>query len=261
MTEVINIANFKGGVGKTTTSVMLSLLFSQMNKRVLFVDFDPQGNGTDLLYYKTFQQDAPKKSIFSAMKEEDLSSAVHKLTDTLDIIPAEKDLRNFPRLLDVRFGNDYKLYAFLLDALLRPLKPNYDYIFIDVPPTISDFTDNAIVASDHIAIVMQTQEFSLGAAEEFIPYINELVETFDIDINLVAAIPVLMKDGAKTDEFILQEASKLFGDKMTTNPIKIRERVKMWGITGIKNEDMHDKSVLNMYEKLANEIIGRIETK
>lgn len=258
MTEVINIANFKGGVGKTTTSVMLSLLLSQKDKRVLFVDFDPQGNGTDLLYYKTFKNDAPKKSIFTALQEEDLSVAIHKLTDTLDIIPAEKDLRDFPRLLNIRFGNDFKLYGYLLDALLRPIKKDYDYIFIDVPPTISDFTDNALVAADHIAIVMQTQEFSLGAAEEFIPYINELVETLDIDINLLAAIPVLMKSGARTDKFILGEAKKLFGKKMTKNPIKIRERVKMWGVTGIKNEDRHDKAVFNMYGELADEIFDRI---
>ncbi len=259
MTQVINVANFKGGVGKTTTTVMLSLLLSQKNNKVLLVDFDPQGNATDLLYYKTFEKAAPQKTIYQAIQDKDLTPAIHALTDNLHIIPAEGDLRNFPRLLARMFGRDYIKYGFLLDALLMPLKDDYDYIFIDVPPTISDFTDNAIVASDHIAIVMQTQEFSLGAAEDFIPYVNEVLEKFETDVNLLAAIPVLMKKGGRVDELILEEAKKMFKEKLTSSPIKIRERIKAWGVTGIRDEDMHDKEALDMYRGLAEEMSQRME--
>jgi len=258
MVQVINIANFKGGVGKTTTSVMLAYHLSNLNNKVLFVDFDPQANATDLLYYKTFKLNHPEKTIFQAMQDKDLSSAIYHLSDNLDIIPSEKDLRNFPRLLTEMFKQDYKMYAYLLDALLTPIKDDYDYVFIDVPPTISDFTDNAIIAADHIAIVMQTQEFSLGAAEDFIPYINELLETYETDVNFLAAIPVLMKKTGVTDRFILKEAKKTFGDRLTKNKIQIRERVKAWGLTGIKNDDRHDKAVLAMYNDLTKELIKKI---
>ena len=130
MTQVINVANFKGGVGKTTTTVMLSLLLSQKNNKVLLVDFDPQGNATDLLYYKTFEKAAPQKTIYQAIQDKDLTPAIHALTDNLHIIPAEGDLRNFPRLLARMFGRDYIKYGFLLDALLMPLKDDYDYISV-----------------------------------------------------------------------------------------------------------------------------------
>lgn len=259
LTQVLNIANFKGGVGKTTTSVILSLLLSQKQQKVLFIDFDPQANATDLLFYKTFAKEEIHTSIYEALKAKDLSSTIHKLSDTLDIIPAEGDLRNFSRLLNEMFNKDYKMYGYLLDALLQPIKDSYDFIFIDVPPTISDFTDNAIVASDQIALVIQTQEFSLGAAENFIPYIEEALKTYDTDINFLATIPVLLKRKGSTDRFILKEAKKIFGDKLTKNKIQIRERIKAWGLTGIKNEDHHDKAVIKMFNKLADELIGKLK--
>lgn len=219
--KVINIANFKGGVGKTTTTVLFSYLLAlKKDKRVLLVDFDPQANATDLLF-KTFDidSDAIDCTIYQAMKAEDLSKAVVKCHQNLDVISAEGDLRNFSRLLSSLFGNDYTLYPYLLDALLEPLKANYDYIFIDVPPTISDYTDSAIVASDYLAIVMQTQEFSLAAVEGFIPYVEEVLDNYETEIKFVATIPVLLQKRSKSDQYILAEAKKMFNDRLTENTI------------------------------------------
>lgn len=259
MAKVINVANFKGGVGKTTTSVMLSYLLAEKNYRVLFLDFDPQGNGTDFLLRKTFKLERPQTSIYDALEAQDISKAVYSLNEYLSIVPADWSLKNFPRLLSTRFGNDYNMYGFLLDAALYPVKDHFDFIFIDVPPTLSDFTDNAIVAADELIIVMQTHEFSLGAAEDFVPYINQTLENFTTDVNLLAVVPVLMNSSGRTDKFILEEAKKAFGDKMVSSQIKIRERVKAWGVTGIRNEDMHDEAVLAMYNELADEILTRLK--
>ena len=259
MAQVIFTGNFKGGVGKTTTSVLLSYVLAMKKYRVLFLDFDPQGNGTDLLMRKTFQMDKPHTTIYEALENQDISSAIYKLNDYLSIAPADWSLKNFPRLLSKRFGTDYNMYGFLLDAALYPVQDDYDFIFIDVPPTLSDFTDNAIVAAHELIIVMQTHEFSLGAAEDFVPYINQTLENFVTDVNLLGVVPVLMNASGRTDKFILEEAKKAFGEKMVNSQIKIRERVKAWGITGIKNEDMHDEIVLDMYSELTDELLTRLK--
>ena len=168
-------------------------------------------------------------------------------------------MRNFPRLLSRLFGDDYSLYPYLLDALLEPLKSKYDYIFIDVPPTISDYTDSAIVASDYLAIVMQTQEFSLQAVEDFLPYVEEVLDTYQTNIKFVATFPVLFNTRGKTDELILSEAKRLFGDRLTENKILIRERVKGWMLLGIRDEDTHDREALDMYENLLDEFLEKME--
>lgn len=261
MAKIINIANFKGGVGKTTTTVLFSYLLAvKKGKKVLLVDFDPQANATSLIF-KTFSvnYDDVNFTIYEAIKDKDLSKAVVKCHNNLDIISSEGDLRNFPRLLSRLFGDDYSLYPYLLDALLEPLKSKYDYIFIDVPPTISDYTDSAIVASDYLAIVMQTQEFSLQAVEDFLPYVEEVLDTYQTNIKFVATFPVLFNTRGKTDELILSEAKRLFGDRLTENKILIRERVKGWMLLGIRDEDTHDREALDMYENLLDEFLEKME--
>lgn len=261
MAKSITIANFKGGVGKTITTVLFSyLLAEKKDKKVLLVDFDPQGNASDRLF-KTFgisYQDI-ETSIFEAIKNKDLEPAIVECSEKLHLIPAQSDLRYFTRLLNAEFGFEYELYPYLLDALLEPLKERYDYIFIDVPPTISDYTDNALVATDYLAVVIQTHEEALSSAETFLPYVNELMSNINSPIKLVAAFPVLMNVDGRTDQFILNEARKIFGNYLTENVIKIRERIKAWGVVGIKDEDMHDKDVLKIYGDLLEEFLVKME--
>ncbi|OCS93356.1 ParA family protein [Caryophanon latum] len=261
MAKTITIANFKGGVGKTITTVLFSyLLAEKRDKKVLLVDFDPQGNASDRLF-KTYgiSYQNVELSIFEAIKNKDLAPAIVTCSENLHVIPAESDLRYFTRLLNAEFAFNYSLYPYLLDALLEPLQDQYDYIFIDVPPTISDYTDNALVATDYLAVVIQTHEEALSSAETFLPYVEELMSDIDSPIKLVAAFPVLMNVDGRTDQFILNEARKVFGNYLTENVIKIRERIKAWGVVGIKDEDMHDKEVLNIYSKLLDEFLEKME--
>lgn len=261
MAKIITIANFKGGVGKTITTVLFSyLLAEKKDKKVLLVDFDPQGNASDRLF-KTYGKsfDDVQVSIFQAIKEKDLAPAIVECSNNLHVIPSQADLRYFTRLLNAEFGFDYDLYPYMLDALLEPLKAEYDYIFIDVPPTISDYTDNALVAADYLAVVIQTHEEALSSAETFIPYVEELLTNIESPIKLVAAFPVLMNADGRTDQFILAEAKKVFGNYLTENVIKIRERIKAWGVIGIKDEDMHDKDVLKIYGDLLDEFLHKME--
>ncbi|MEK4031321.1 ParA family protein [Pseudobacillus sp. FSL P4-0506] len=259
MTKTITFANFKGGVGKTTASVLSSYLLQKSGKKVLLVDFDPQYNATEILF-KTFGvKDKLKTSLFEAIEEQDLSKAVVNITPTLDILPSEIDLAGFPMHLYSLTQDKTKQFYFL-DFLLRQIKKNYNYVIIDVPPTISEFTNNAIVASDYIVVIMQTHQQSLKAAAQ--SYENmKILKEYNPAVKLLGVVPYLVDKRGKVDNEVIEEAKELFQHYLFKNCIMKRERIKKFSKNGITDEDMHDIDVLNMYQKVVNEFLERIEAE
>lgn len=257
MTTVITFGNFKGGVGKTTATAMFSYLLSNKNKKVLAIDFDPQANMTNFLF-KSFDAPVDKGyiTLFEAMKNENLSKATVSLSHTLDIIPSDIDLIAFQELLP----NDEKKKHYLLDHVLKDIRNDYDYILIDVPPTISEFTNNALVASDYTLIIMQTEPDSLSGAISFKDY-AEGMQTFNPLIKIAGILPYLKKKSSKIDEYILNISlsdNLEIRDIVFNNHIYSRERVKRFRINGITNQDHHDKNVFKMYQKVLNELLEKI---
>lgn len=264
MTKTITYGNFKGGVGKTMTSVMSSLYLANQGKNVLFIDFDPQGNGSDVLA-KTFDKDfSNKPSIYESLENGSLAESIHKLSDTLSIIPADFSLVGFQLLLTTLTNNDYSKRAYYLDALLSPIKSFYDYIIIDTPPTISDFTNNAILTSDYIVLVMQTQIWSLYAVETYLPYIKDMNETYNANCKVLGVVNMLLDKNGTVDNDIMRKAKELFGDLLFPEPIYNRQRVKRYSAEGIPliiENDRHDKSTLDMYNGLNKDILTRLESE
>ncbi|ASK26217.1 ParA family protein [Bacillus licheniformis] len=256
--KVINVANFKGGVGKTTTTTLVGNELAKAGFKTCVLDLDPQANATDILLL-TGKLSQPEETIFSGFKKRDLTNCIVNIKENLDLIPADLDLVGFPLFLNEITGNDLFKRAFYLDHLLQPIREFYDYIIIDVPPTISDFTNNAIIASDYVLIVMQTQERSLSAAEKFLPYLQEMVDTYNANIEVLGIVPVLVKNNGTVDNYILDEARKTFGDSLLNSTIKIRERIKRFDINGITEEDVHDKEALGLFKDLTDEILERLE--
>lgn len=264
MTKTITFGNFKGGVGKTMTSVMFSIHLANKGNKVLFIDFDPQGNASDVLA-KTYNINYDdNKSIYKGLKTGNLASSITELTDKLSILSSDLELVGFQLLLTELTNNDFSKRAYYLDALLHPIKPFYDYIIIDTPPTISDFTNNALLTSDEIVLVMQTQLWSLYAVETYIPYVNQMNETYNSDCNILGVATMLLDINGNVDKDVVRKAKELFGNLLLTNNTFNRQRVKKYSAEGIptdvKNLDTHDKNVMDMYEKLNNEIEMRLHS-
>jgi len=262
MTKTITYGNFKGGVGKTMTSVMSAIYLSKQNKSVLFIDFDPQGNASDI-FSKTYDTSFNEKpSIYQGLENGELASSVHRVTDTLSVIPANFTLVGFQLLLTKLTNNDYSKRAYYLDALLTPIKGLYDYIIIDTPPTISDFTNNAILTSDHIVLVMQTQIWSLYAVETYLPYISDMNETYKSTCSVLGVVNMLLDKNGSVDIDVVRKAKELFGDLMFDNQIYNRQRVKRFSAEGIPLHkqfiDHHDKEVIKMYDKLNSELFEKL---
>lgn len=267
MGKVITFGNFKGGTGKTTNCVMTAYALAQLGYKVLVIDKDPQANGTTFLYrtYESIhevEEVQHQHYLLDGIKQGNLSNCILSITDNLDLIPTTPAFAFYPRELQKLFKGDSKENERIayFKKLLEQVKGNYDFVFVDVPPTISLFTDAALFASDYVMIVMQTQEPSLQGAEVFVEYMQQMVDTHDLDLDVVGILPVILKQDSKIDEATLINAATVFGDENIFDVrIKMMERLKRYFITGITEVDHHDKNVLKVYTSVAKELLERIE--
>lgn len=150
MAKVITLANFKGGVGKTTSTINIGAGLAKKRKKTLLIDLDPQFNLTQSLGIQE-----PEKSIYGALTgKEDLH--IMEITKKLDLIPSTLDLIKAEIELSSEFQREY-----ILNKLIEPIKDNYDYILIDCPPSLGLLTLNSFVASDLIFIPIEAEYLSL----------------------------------------------------------------------------------------------------
>ena len=155
MGKIIAIANQKGGVGKTTTSVNLSTSLADLGKRVLLVDLDPQGNSTSGL---GINKGALKRSLYDVLVEDAAPRGAILQTDVerLDIMPSTVDLAG----AEIRLVG-MKKREYQLKSVLEKLKSKYDYILIDCSPSLGLITVNSLTAADSVIIPVQCEYFAL----------------------------------------------------------------------------------------------------
>lgn len=160
---VWSVANQKGGVGKTTTTVTLAGLLSLRGHRVLLVDTDPHAS---LTTYLGFDPDAVQRSLFDLfqLKQFDHSSVKSQVMETrikgIDLIPAHMSLATLDRVMGNRSG-----MGLILKRALRALASDYDYVLIDCPPILGVMMVNALAASDRILIPVQTEFLAMKGLE------------------------------------------------------------------------------------------------
>lgn len=272
MVKKITFGNFKGGTGKTTNSTLVSYHLAKKGYKTLLIDLDPQANATSLLL-KTAQNESKEiitfsKTLMTAISENNLSSIITPIVDNLFLLPSFADFTSYPLLLEKKFPDSQKNRVFFFSELLKQIEGDYDFIIFDVPPTLSAYTDSAMVASDFIVIVLQTQERSFVGAEAFIQYTQELYDTYKNELNfdILGILPVLLKNTSKVDQTILEQARSEFGEEnLFKNVVRNMERVKRYDMIGIidpdgeARHDMHDTKVHNLYSNITDELIERIK--
>lgn len=268
MSKVITFGNFKGGTGKTTNSAMIGYVLSKMGYKVLLADLDPQANATSL-YLTTAQRQSEDiitfdKTLMSAIIEGDLSNIIFNVRENLFLLPSYADFTSFPLFLERKFDKQEDRIKYF-STLLEGIKSEFDFILIDVPPTLSTYTDSAMYASDFSVIVLQTQSRSFDGANAYIRYLQELIEAYELDFDILGILPVLLKNNAPVDRAILDRATNTFGqENMFKTLIKNMERLKRYDMTGIidpdvdPQADMHDRRVFKLYNDVANEFLNRI---
>lgn len=166
MGRVIAIANQKGGVGKTTTSINLSACLAEAGKKVLVIDLDPQGNTTSGLGIDKNRLD---RTVYEMMlgEYEMTDCRIGDVFDNLDLIPSNVNLSGAEIEL---IGIDRK--EFILKESLAQIKDSYDFVIIDCPPSLNMLTVNALTAADTVLVPIQCEFYALEGLSQLIHTIN-----------------------------------------------------------------------------------------
>ncbi len=265
MAITITTGNFKGGVGKTTNAVMLSYQLAMKGYKTLLVDLDPQANATDMLTNTMISvfNNTPEidLSIGQALINGNLSEAIISFSEKLDFLPSYTDLQNYEKFLFDNFPDDYSQDFYFINQL-DLIKSNYDYIIIDVPPQLNKFTDSALVASDYVVVILQTQERSLRGAEKYIEHLLFLSDEYKLTIDIAGILAVLVQNGSELDLDVISDAIDSFGESnLFSTKIKQMARLKRYDRQGITNNphDIHDIRAHKVYSDLAIELEHRID--
>lgn len=269
-TTVLSFCNQKGGVGKTSTTALVSYNLAKQGYKVLDIDFDPQANLTSLMVLTkikrnkgTNNDDITVKSLMNAIKtNRDLNEIKINILPNLDLIPTSAGFSLYGRFLDSEFQTEVEKVTYFSKLIEKYFKGKYDFIFLDVPPTFGLSNDSAFYACDQLIIVLQTQALALEGAEVLVPYIQKnLIDSFDAKVDILGIVPVLSKRGAKVDNVILKSAKEKFGEEALFNTkIHAMERVKRMYMTGITDNprDTWDKRTHKPFIEVGKEMIARL---
>jgi len=206
MGKIISIANQKGGVGKTTTSVNLSASLAQLGNSVLLVDTDPQGNATSGVGINKADAD---KCIYNVLVEDVSANEVIVSTPliNLNIIPATIQLAGAEIELVPTISREIRL-----KKALDPIKDNYDYIIIDCPPSLGLLTLNALTASDTVVIPVQCEYYALEGLSQLLNTIRLVQKHLNKELMIEGVLLTMLDARTNLGIQVIEEVKKYFQD-------------------------------------------------
>jgi chromosome partitioning protein len=250
---IISITNQKGGVGKTTTAINLAAALAQKGHKTLLIDLDPQGNSTmSYLDRKTVE-----KSMFEVLTDSEV-----KLKDVLrpsglpnlDIAPARISLAKIESKLLGEIDGHFRLRE-KLDGIRR----KYDAVLIDTPPTLGMITVNAMVASTHVLIPIQSSYFALEGTDDLLETIDKIKARPNPSLRILGVVITLHDKRTVIGKDVYDQIKGVFGDKIFKTTISKSVR--------LEESPAHQESIFTFaprssgaaeYYSLSEEVLSRV---
>lgn len=256
-TNVIAVCNQKGGVGKTATAVSMSIAFAQEGKKVLLVDFDPQGDATYSLGWQNY--DKLEDTIASLMKKiiqddkigEHEAVLAHK--EEVDLIPANEKLAD----MEVALVNVMSRELVLKDYL-DEVKDKYDYVLLDCPPSLGMLTINALAAADSVLIPVQANPLPAKDMTQLLKTINKVKRSLNPKLRIEGIVITLVDARTNLAKDVTMQLKQSYGSAIKIYDSQIPLAVKAAEVTARgKSIFSYDENgtVAKAYKALAKEVI------
>jgi chromosome partitioning protein len=248
VTQVIALANQKGGVAKTTSSLNLAVALAEKKKKVLAIDLDPQGN---LTMSQGLNPDSIDRSMYDVLVHKlPIEQIVHH--GEIDLAVSSIDLAGAELALSSMIGRERAL-----EKALQPAKPEYDFVIIDTPPSLGLLTINALVASTGVIVPVQCEYLSLRGLVQLENTLSMIRENLNPTVEIIGILPTMYDNRTLHSREAVEILQENFGDLVFKT--RIRKTIRyaeapVKGVSVLKYDPTG--SAANAYRDLAKEVLN-----
>jgi len=264
--HIISSGIQKGGVGKTSSTCLNGAILSMMHGyKVLIVDCDTQGNSTFFLTRRSIY-DYTGNTTLEAILDGNADPYIIKVNDNIHILPSEDRLSDLEEFIFVDWrdtpGNQRKYekfeHLYMLKKILDPLREQYDFIILDLPPNPGLMTRMGLVASDFAMILMSCDILCYEAVSRYLSILQGVQHNFNSNLRLLGIAPSIIDSRAGVDTGFLAKARSEYGEWVFDTVIQRKTKVKEFAALGISSRTKAEREALSQYEDLVKEMLERV---